>query len=213
MAITKISILQNDGTWAAAQPIGADSNDISIKSVTNQSLGNGETIASTIVLSTDTGTAAWNKHNKLCNAIDGLQSSLITSINTQLGAAAATMTTIQTNANSAIAGISTALNTAINSASTTLNNTFAPIQTNITLASGSTTWTYNSAENIYSQTITNNIFNTGSYVYWAAPTALNYDGIYMASIPVNNQAVFKTLTIPENNVTINIIRMKQGTAS
>ena len=215
MAIRKISVLNNDGTWTEAEAIGADANDITLKYVTDQGLAADETIASVKILSTDTGTTAWNKYNKMCDAVVRLDSHFDSAVSAMSNTFDAHIGQMSQTFTDQIDTLSTAFNTAM----TNLNDAFddttsdltgvvnAALPQTKTITIGTNNWT-NSA-----YTHNDAFFQSASYVYWISPLGLNYDGVYAENISEAGKITFKCLTTPEDYVTINVIRMKDGTPS
>lgn len=215
MAIRKISILNNDGTWAEAEAIGADANDITLKYVTDQGLAVNETIASVKILSTDTGTAAWNKYNKMCDAVVRLDSHFDSAVSAMSSTFDAHIGQMSQTFTSQINTLSTAFDTAMTNLSNAFSSTTSDLTGVVDAALPQTKTITISSEAWASSAYTHNdaFFQSTSYVYWISPLGLNYEGVYAEDIVEAGKITFKCLTTPENFVTINVIRMKDGTPS
>lgn len=206
MAIRKISILQNDGTWKEAMPIGAYCNDIILSGITNAGLAVGEDALSAKVSNTETGTSAWTKHNKLCDAVGSLNikfDATVTSLSTTFDNK---ITTLSSVFDEKVTTLSNAFSTMTNSATgslTNIVNAALPQTQELTIASD--VWS-----NLNYTYTDNNFYHASGYVYWISPLGLNYDGVYAHSI-TDGTITFSCLTNPESYVTINIIRMQDGT--
>ena len=91
----------------------------------------------------------------------------------------------------------------------TLGTDYGTLAFTITLSSASSSWTAGVED--YTQTVSNVNFIATGFSYVVSPDSSSFNGyansvIYAENVTTNGQMIFHCSEIPENNLTVNIIR-------